>query len=339
MLDSAGHVTASLSLLADKRLLILGGCGFLGRWVIEAAKSYGAKITVLDNAPSGHEAPPARIIRENLLNSTSLEGLIAESDLVVHLMGTLGTESTFNGLASTMESNVVGTARVIECCLKHGRRAVYPMVGNDWLNPYTISRRCASDLGIMANLESDGDFRILRIMNAYGAWQSYGATHKIIPTFTRQCFLDKTIEIFGDGNQCIDLIHARDVAVAILLACVVNDLPREKFMEVGTGIPYRVIEVAKLILEMTASSAAIHFAGKRKGEPMHSVTLAREDTLRSLTGFEPQTSLEQGLYETLVWYMEHPMFLGIDGDGAGTMGIERFKRRVSIVNPTGNCLA
>lgn len=310
-------MTVSLGELRSKRLLVTGGLGFLGRWVTALASEHGAIVSILDRNPSPASLPDAaRVVTGDLLTLPDLDEEVQQCDYVVHLAGSLGTESTFSALAETMESNVVGTARIIEACLRSHRRAVYLMVGNDWLNPYTISRRCASDLGIMANLECDGDFRILKTMNAYGPWQAYGGTRKIVPTFIRSCLLDEPIEIFGDGNQCIDLIYARDVAEAILLSCVCDNLPLDRYLEVGAGIPYRVAEVADAIKAMTGSDSELCFAGKRKGEPMHSVTLARDDSLKIQTGFSPSTPLTEGLRQTLDWYLKHPGYLGLSNEDA-----------------------
>lgn len=305
------HTNKILSGFHNKRLVILGGLGFLGRWVTNTALQFGADVIIVDRSNKPSLNADVEVINEDILITQKLEALFKKADFVVHLAGNLGTESTFSNLPKTIEDNVVVTAKVIEACLKVGRRAVFPTVGNDWLNPYTISRKCAADFGIMANLECGGDFRVLKIMNAYGPWQAYNSTRKIIPTFIRQFLLNEPAEIYGDGNQCIDLIHAQDVSVALLLGCLSEKLPIDRYIEVGTSIPYRVIEVAEIIRKLAGSSSRLKFVGKRKGEPMHSVTLAKDDILKRITCFEPEIPLEKGLAETFNWYTKNPSYLEI----------------------------
>lgn len=300
-----------LQALRKKRILIIGGLGFIGRWIIQTALECNAVVTVMDRSRGRLDLSSVEVIPEDVMSSSRLQSIVDNSDFVIHLAGSLGTDSTFADLHVTALNNVVATAKVIECCLKAKRRTLIPTVANDWLNPYTITRRCAADLAIMANAECDGDFRIMKVMNAYGAWQAYSHTHKLIPVLFRQCFLGEEISIYGDGNQCVDLIHARDVADAFLRTCVVDDIPRDRYIEVGTGIPYRVLEVVGFVQDIVGSKAPVRLVGKRRGEPLHAITLATNDYLSTATGFNPQIKLEEGLRDTMQWYQKHPSYLGI----------------------------
>jgi len=307
-----------LEKLHDYHLLITGGFGFLGRWVIEVALRFGANIILLDRTrQTSNYDKSVEIIEKDILSCENLDKIINQCNAVIHLAGSVGTESTFKDLESTIRDNVVTSTRIIGSVLRSNRKrkvrlkTVFPMVGNDWLNPYTISKRCAADLAIMANLECRGDFRVLRIMNAYGPWQSYNCARKIIPTFIRQCMLNEPIKIFGNGYQCVDLIYAEDVAIAILLSCISSDLPNDRYIEVGTGIPHRVREVAEMVKQFTNSKSELIPAGKRRGEPLHCITLARDETLRIAIGFWPSVTLEDGLKKTIEWYSLNPSYLGI----------------------------
>jgi nucleoside-diphosphate-sugar epimerase len=302
-----------LESLRNQHLLITGGFGFLGRWVTEVALRFGAKITLVDRTV-GKEAygTSVTLIKGDIVSLENLDTLIKHCDAVVHLAGSVGTESTFKDLQATIKDNVVISTKVIESALRLRRRTVLPMVGNDWLNPYTISRKCAADLAIMANLECEGNFRVLKIMNAYGPWQKYNSCKKIVPTFIRQCMLNEPIEIFGDGNQCVDLIYAEDIAIAVLVSCVSRDLPNNRYIEVGTSIPYRVIEVANMIRQLTSSKSELRFVGKRKGEPLHCITLARDEILHDNVGYRPKVDLKDGLVKTIEWYASNPSCIGIN---------------------------
>lgn len=331
-MSEKAQIDRRLARLDGKQLLVLGGLGFLGRWVIDVASQYGAVVTVLNRSEASDCQGANMIIQGDIRFTDELDSLVENSDAVIHLAGSLGTESTFSDLPSTVENNVTTTARVIECCLRFKRRAVYPTVGNNWLNPYTITKRCAAKLGFMANEESGGDFRVLKIMNAYGPWQRHDHSRKIIPTFFRCCVLGEPIEVYADGNQCIDLIFARDVAVAFLLAAVEDDLPRDDYIEVGTGIPQRVKEVAELTKKVAGSTVPVKILyRKRKGEPWPSVTLAEDLTLQEKTGFVPEVSLEEGLSQTFEWYLENMRYL--DPDSVSTVKSLRKRSRQRDLPP------
>jgi UDP-glucose 4-epimerase len=297
--------------LAGMSLLVTGGLGFIGRAVVEAAQSRGARVTVLDRRPAAADDPHVEVVQGDVVGYPPLPGLIERSAAVVHLAGTLGTESTFADLEDTVTNNVTATARVIASCLRVGRRAVYLTVGNDWLNPYTITRRCAADLGLMANAECGGDFRVLRVMNAYGPGQRFTSSVKVVPSFVRQCMLNEPISVYGDGNQCVDLVHVHDVAAAILHAILLDDLPLDRCLEVGTGVPHRVLEVAYAVRAVSGATSAIEFVGRRRGEPLHSVTLARDDTLAQASGLGPWITMEEGIADAYAWYVANPSYLGL----------------------------
>ncbi len=300
-----------LESLNGKNILVTGGLGFIGRSVIEVAHSNSATITVLDRS-RGQLDSDICMINDDLLTYDGLDRVVYNSDFIIHLVGSLGTDSTFSHLESTVRDNALASTRLIELLVKYGRRAVFTMVGNDWLNPYTISKKCAADLCLMSNLESKGDIRVLKVMNAYGPRQLYNHTKKIIPSFMRSSLLDQKMDIFGNGEQIIDLIHSKDVATALLLSCLVDELPLNKYIEMGSGSGISVLEVAKLVRKITNSNCKIEFQGKRKGEPLNSKTLMTDLSFLNCTGFSPKIDIHRGLEETYKWYLKNPQFLGID---------------------------
>jgi UDP-glucose 4-epimerase len=300
--------------LKDKRLLVTGGAGFLGSWVSTLALLHGADVTIYDiKAPVFQTFSPNKIhyhyVHENIQHGKKLDKLVKHSDLVIHLAGILGTDSTFNNLTGTLATNVIGSSHLLNACIKYQTPTVIPSVGNGWQNPYTISRECVADLCFMANEEFHSDFRVLRIMNAYGPGQHYNKSKKIIPSFIRHCEKEESIEIFGTGEQTIDLVFAADAATALLLTALSGIFPKHNPVTFGLGKPISVLNAAIKIQRLYEKSVCVSFKGKRQGEPLDSITLSDNSLFKALTGFDPTIDHEQGLSETVQWYKNHKEYL------------------------------
>jgi UDP-glucose 4-epimerase len=300
-----------LTKLKGKRVLVTGGLGFLGRWVCQLAASQGASVFAFDRGEK-ESIDGVTVFRGDVLSSVKLEMLIDEADIVIHLAGVLGTDSTFNDLLGTVQGNVDVSAKLIQLCARRRRRTLLPTVGNDWANPYTITRQCVDKLCFMANAEMSADFRVAKIMNAYGPWQRFGVSKKIIPSFVHSCIADEPITIYGTGKQIIDLVHAKDVAHGLLLMSLAEEFPADKPVDLGCGGNGRtVIDVAEMIIQLTGANTQINYCAKRRGERLDSITLADTSALHEISGFIPEIILEDGIIETIAWYYEHKNYLAL----------------------------
>jgi UDP-glucose 4-epimerase len=288
--------------------LVTGGSGFLGRWLVRALTHAGIEVTSLDRSATTAEEGVHGITGD--INSLDLEPLVNNCDVVVHLAGFLGTESTFASISRAVQDNTVSTARVIEACIECGRRAVFTTVGNDWLNPYTITKQAASELALACNAELHTDFRVVKV--TYGSFQRFGKSRKVVPTFLRALFTGESMPVHGDGEQLIDLIHAADVADALVVAVTDPHFPRDGVVEVGTGEGTSVLDLAHRLAEAATAVATVGYVGRRIGEPVGSRTIALPGYLTGSTRWSPKISLRGGLSETTAWYREHPAYLDLD---------------------------
>ena len=126
-----------------------------------------------------------------------------------------------------------------------------------------------------------------------------------IPNFIKRCLRGERLEIYGDGSQTRDFIHVHDLCDGIIAAVTADGIGGEIF-QLGTSVETSVTELARLIQEVTAAEVDVNFEERRAGEVYKSQT----DISKAgrLLGFEPQTSLADGLAQTADWYREawHP---------------------------------
>ncbi|MGH2685430.1 MAG: NAD-dependent epimerase/dehydratase family protein, partial [Actinomycetota bacterium] len=227
----------------------------------------------------------------------------AEADAVIHLAAILGTAETFDHPWKTVEANVGGTINVLEACrARPGTHYFGVETGTPWLSPYAISKRAATDFARAYHRGFGVPVTILKGFNVYGPRQmGTEAVTKIVPRFGLNALRGEPLPVYGDGTQTIDLVHVEDCATSFALA--VERAPgRAEVIEVGTGVPITVLEVARRILDLVGGGE-MEFLPMRIGEgpeyPVADTRMARE-----VLGHVPPATPER-LAETVLWYREH----------------------------------
>jgi len=137
----------------------------------------------------------------------------------------------------------------------------------------------------------------LRFSNVYGPY----SLHKdnAIPNFIRRCLRGERLEIYGDGHQTRDFIHVHDLCAGIIGGVRADGIGGEIF-QLGTSVETSVVELARVIQEVTGAEVDIDFEERRAGE----VYKSRVDISKAqrLLDFQPAIELRDGLAQTAEWY-------------------------------------
>jgi dTDP-L-rhamnose 4-epimerase len=172
---------------------------------------------------------------------------------------------------------------------------------------YAATKLANEQLGkIMA--DSHGlQITALRLQNVYGAGQSLQNPYTgILSIFSNRMRRNLPINIFEDGRESRDFVHVSDVvgAMELVLGAALTGFT---VMNIGSGVPTAVMEVARLLRELLRSTSDLRVSGDfRAGDIRHcyaDLTRARE-----LLGFAPNISIEQGLAEFCAWSAQQPVF-------------------------------
>lgn len=285
------------------RVLVTGGSGFLGSFTVERLQEHGHSPVVLDLGPPVW-TPGVPWVSSDVAERERLKDAFAsvEPDAVIHLAGLLGTSETFDHPQETVRTNVIGSINILEQCVRREIPYVGVQTGTPWRSPYAISKRAATDFARGYHEALGLRTTVLRVFNGYGPRQDgTGKVNKIVPRFAVNALTGLPLPIFGDGRQSIDLVHAEDCAECFVLA-LERGPGRGEVIDVGTGKPISVIEVAKAVIDIVGRGE-LEFLPRRLGEgteyPVADTSLARE-----LLGFVPDPSLDR-LKETVEWYREN----------------------------------
>lgn len=303
-----------------ERVLITGGCGFIGANLTRrVAESAGWEVRIVDDLSAGRrEYVPDGLadVRVGDVSDPDVLGPALEGvDAVVHLASQTGVLPSVEDPARDFEGNPVATFRVLEGCRRAGvARVVVASSGasvgdveppiHENVVPRPLSPYGAGKLAGEAYVQGyAGSFGMeaaaLRFSNVYGPWSLH--KQNAIPNFIRRCLEGGRLEIYGDGHQTRDFIHAEDLCDGILGAVTAEGIGGEVF-QLGTSVETSVVELAQLIQEVTGVEAPVEFEERRAGE----VYKSRVDISKAerLLGFRPRIDLREGLARTAEWYRE-----------------------------------
>ena len=305
-----------------KHILITGGNGFIGQYVVEEVAGRGYTPVVYDRKFG-------RLVREkpelfdtvwgDIKDQTLVDEAVGHVEGVIHLAGVLGTQETVADPKPAAETNILGGLNVVMACAKYDVPLVNIAVGNFWMNnTYSITKNAVERFVDMKATFEGARMASVRALNAYGPRQvpaePYGPSRvrKIMPSFICRALSDDPIEIYGDGEQVMDMIYVTDVANVLVSALETLDEKGriESQIEAGTGEHTTVNDIADAVhaevFAQTGIDADIKHLPMRKGEPDRSVVVGNPKTLKQV-GVDPKglVTLAEGVQSTVDYFRKY----------------------------------
>jgi len=309
--------------LADSRVLVIGGAGFIGSHIVDQLLDEPVReIVVLDNF--------ARGARHNLDDAladervTLVEGSIADVELLDRLMGAtdyvwllaaLWLYECVHEPRSAIEINVVGTFNVLDAARRAGvKKVVYsssasvygdavftPMTEDHPFNNRTLygATKIAGEQFFRAYHEQHGlDYVGLRYMNVYGPRMDYKGTYvSVIMKVLDKIDAGERPVIFGDGSQAYDFVHAADCARANILA--MKSDATDVNLNVGTGVKTTIKELVDVLLEETGGEIEPEYRADEQMFVTHRV--GSTEQAEKLIGFKAELPYREGLRSVIEW--------------------------------------
>lgn len=307
-----------------KKILVTGGNGFIGGYVVEELQRRGYEVAVLDRHQYHIYASinPPRAVEQyfgDIKDATLVTDAVSHVDGVIHLAGVLGTQETIENPRPAAETNILGGLNVIGACAQYDVPLINIAVGNYWMdNTYSITKSTVERLARMTQKYRGKAMASVRALNAYGPRQvaaaPYGPSRvrKIMPSFACRALSGESIEVYGDGQQIMDMIYVTDVAYILVSALEHLDASGsiEVTVEAGTGRDTTVNdiaeEVATSVLAQTGQNVTVSHLPMRPGEDAGSVVKADTTTLGVLgLGTERLVPLDQGVADTVAYFRRY----------------------------------
>jgi UDP-glucose 4-epimerase len=264
--------------LTDRRVLVTGGSGFIGRHVVAELTAAGAAVRVVDLNP--HPDPTVDVVIGDIADPDVLaRGFDGGFDAIVHLAAVTSVLRSVQEPERTFRTNVVGTNAVLTGGREAGVTALAftstnavtgPMTAPKIseaavLNPLTPygSTKAAGEMLMSAYTASYGlRCACIRLTNVYGPGMQ--AKDSIVARLMRGIRLGTTFEIYGDGNQVRDYVHVSDVVGAIKLG-----LTSERWsgpMVIGSGESLSVHQVIDAVRAVSGAEVPVRHGPAKPGE-------------------------------------------------------------------------
>lgn len=290
-----------------EKILVTGGSGFIGSYVVENLIGKGKRVVVLDIKEPLIADEHVQHEEGSITDEPLVEDLVEACDGVIHLGGLLGTSETIEQAKLMSRVNILGGLNVLDACKKYDKRAVIISTGNFWMfNCYAITKRAMAKFALMYNEEFGTKIAVVRGLNAYGPRQKAMPIRKIMPNFVIPALKGIPLVLYGSGNQVADLIYVKDIAEILVRALFMKHDVYDSVIEAGTGSDITVKQIAELVIKLALSDSKIQYADKRKGEELDAVVKADLRTLEPLEySIEDMVWVEEGIRLTIDWYRRH----------------------------------
>ncbi len=306
------------------RTLVTGGAGFIGSNLVDALLARGDDVTVLDNLSTGRRvnldgalAAGARLAEVDVREDTGVGAVFAEArpELVFHLAAQIDVRKSVEDPYFDAAVNVGGTANVLEAARATGvGRVIFISTGGALygegadkqlplpestpiapLSGYGQSKYAAEGyLGLFERLYGLSGM-CLRLGNVYGPRQDPLGEAGVVAIFCGLLKNGGRPTVYGDGAQTRDYIYVGDVVSAALAAGATR---LGGAVNIGTGREASVLDLVEILSGIEGrEDFTPEFAPERAGE-VQRISLDAALAEREL-GWTPETTLEQGLAQTL----------------------------------------
>ncbi len=349
-----------------KKILVTGGAGFIGSNFLHYILKNREDIQVvnldaltyagnLENLISVQDDPRYTFVKGDIRDRALVNELFSRYgfDTVVHFAAESHVDRSITEPEVFLTTNVIGTQTLLDAAKrawkvdpedKYSREyrpgvkylqvstdEVYGALGKTGMfrettplspnSPYSASKASA-DMVVRAYHETFGlPVNITRCSNNYGPYQF---PEKLIPLMIHNCAEDKKLPVYGDGMQIRDWLHVSDHCAAILT--VLEKGQAGEVYNIGGNNEKANIEIVRLVLQsMGKDESLIEYV---KDRPGHDRRYAIDNTkITTELGWKPAYTFEQGIAETIAWYLENQEWMKRVTSGAYASYYEKMYRQ------------
>jgi GDP-L-fucose synthase len=306
----------------DKKIIVTGGTGLIGRFTVAKLCDFGAKVTIVSLDKFNNEKRATHIIGD-LTNFDFCKEVTKNQDYAFHMSGIKGSvQVTIEKPASFFVPLIMMNTNFLEASILNGiKKLVYTSsigayssreifreeeskFSEEPMDMFPGWAKRMAELQIQAykkqyNLK---DFYVVRPCNVYGPGDNFNPNNAmVIPTLlNRISNKEDPVLIWGDGSSVRDFAYAEDVADGVILTLChgTGDLD---FLNLGSGDGYTIKELVETLSSFIKFNYKFDIS-KPSGFPKRVMDIKNA---KKIINYNPQFSLRKGLEETWKWYLEN----------------------------------
>jgi GDP-L-fucose synthase len=308
---------------ANKRVLVTGGTGLIGRQLVELLLQSGARVKVASLDDKSRCPAGAEFIRGNLMHLDFCQKIVKGMDYVFHLAGVKGSPvmtsqkpASFFVPIISFNTNMMEAARQagVERYLYTSSIGVYSPAevfreDDVWKSFPSENDKFAGWAKRIGELQAEAykieygwdRVAIVRPTNVYGPYDNFDPnTAMVIPSLIKRAVDgENPFVAWGDGSPIRDFIHARDVARGMMLA--LENITGQP-INLGSGVGVTIKRIVEIIIgNLEIKPEVIWDTSKPSGDRKRVADISRATAI----GFQPSISIEEGIKETMDWYRKN----------------------------------
>jgi len=327
----------------DRSVLVTGGTGFLGSWLVPQLMEAGANVVCLVR----DWVPQSELVRSRRIEQVkTVRGDVSDRDLIERVLGEYEVEIVFHlaaqtivGIAnrnpiSTFATNIGGTWNVLEACRRSPKISSIVIASSDKAygdqehlpydesmplqgrHPYDVSKSCADSIAQTYAVSYGLPVAITRCGNFYGGGDLNW--NRVVPGTIRSILRGERPVVRSDGKFVRDYFYIEDGAAAYMLLAerlASNAALRGQAFNFSNESQISVLELVDRILQKMNSSLRPEILNQASNEIRHQFLSA--ERARTVLNWHPQFTLDAGLDRAIAWYRE---FLGAPAARAQASG-------------------
>ena len=302
-------------------ILVTGGAGFIGRWVVKKLLADEHEVCVFDNLSNGkienikefEENPNFKFIMGDISNKNLFKEVFKDVDICIHAAAAINVQESIENPQKYYDVNVNGTFNILEMARKRdikvvliGTCMVYDLSSSEAINekhslnpksPYAGSKLAAENLALSYFHAYGLPVVITRPFNTYGPYQKSNMEGGVVSIFIRSLLDGKMLNVFGDGAQTRDLLYVEDCAEFIVKASF-NEKAVGEIINGGYGQDIAIKDLAWQICKKTERIKHVEHHHPQSEIPK---LLCDHTKARKLLDWMSKTSLEDGIEKTKEW--------------------------------------
>ncbi len=302
--------------------LVTGGAGFIGSHLAEELVRRGERVRVADNFVTGKRenlahVPGVELFEGDLADMSAARRAVQGVDYVLHQAAIPSVPRSVDDPVTSNRANIDASLNVLVAARDAKvRRVVYAGSSSAYgntptlpkietmptapLSPYALQKLVAEQYCQMFTQLYGLETVTIRYFNVFGPRQDPSSPYSgVISLFIRALVEGRQPTIYGDGEQTRDFTYVANVVDGVLRACTAKGASGE-VINVATGGRISLNRLFSAVKSLTGSSVEPVYAAERAGDVRDSQ--ADISKARTLLGYEPSVTLEQGLEKTVAWF-------------------------------------
>ena len=251
--------------METKKVLVMGGNGYIGRNIVKAFNAHSETVDVYDLFGDENDI---HFLQGNVIDDEKLDETVSRFDTVIYLISSVSPKKSMDEPESAYVNDIPMLIKVLDSCVHSGcKRVIFASSGGTVygegegrvlsedsycqpINHYAICKEASEKILLMYNQRYGMENMILRVSNPYGPGQNPKSGVGAITIFTRKVLADEDITLYADPDTVRDYINIHDVAEAFYQATYYDfDKDVVPVYNIGSGKGFSLRDIISIIAD------------------------------------------------------------------------------------------